>query len=261
MRDLQSNGTTRPRRRVVPSSLLVGVLVLAGVVVGLQAGTASRAGASPHMAYLPVAPRAHFSPGAAPVLLSPANLANLQTLVPQLAYDAGNDPDASESAVQVAVDEEFQGILLDGLAGTPRGRVNYTVWFNLEPSTTYYWRTWLNYGQDQGPFSEAWSFTTGSSGIIPQSPNPLDPADGGRVFPGQVLLDWSAVAEAQSYEVNWGRQSMQYFEHSLSVDSASARVAATERGTVYQWRVRARTGYAWSDWSETFTFTTANVEL
>lgn len=258
MRDLRLPNVNRPRRCLACSSWLAGALVLVGVLCCSLPGPASRAGGAPHVIFLPSAPRAHFSPGAAPVLLLPANLAHLETLVPQLEYDAGSDPSASGSSLQLAVDEEFQGIILDGLVNPPRGRVSYGVWFNLEPSTTYYWRAWLNYGETRGPFSGAWSFTTGSGGIIPQSPNPIDPLNGGRVFPGQVMLEWSVVPEAQSYEVDWGRLSMGYFEHSLSVGGADARVAA-ERGTAYQWRVRARTGYAWSDWSQTWTFTTANV--
>ena len=259
MRDTQSYCAVRPGRRLARSSWLAGALVLAGVLCCSLFGPVSRAGGALHVVYLPVALRAHFSPGAAPVLLLPANLAQLETLVPQLECDAGGDPSAISSEIQVAVDEGFEGIILDGLVNPPRGRVTCAVWFNLEPSTTYYWRTWLNYPETRGPNSEAWSFITGSGGVIPQTPDPVDPPNGTRVWPGQVMLEWSAVPEAQSYEVNWGRLSMQYFEHSLSVGSTSTRVAATEPGTPYQWRVRARSAYAWSDWSQTWTFTTANV--
>ena len=259
MPDRQASRVIRPGLRLIRSSSLVGALVLAAVLCCSALGPASRAGSEPHVVYLPVAPRVHFNPGAAPVLLLPANQAQLQTLVPQLEYDAGGDPSAISSEIQVAVDEGFEGIILDGLVNPPRGRVTCTVWSNLEPSTTYYWRTWLNYPETRGPYSEAWSFITGSGGVIPQTPDPVDPLNGTRVWPGQVMLEWSAVPEAQSYEVNWGRLSMQYFEHSLSVGSTSTRVAATEPGTPYQWQVRARSAYAWSDWSQTWTFTTANV--
>jgi len=259
MPDRQASRVIRPGSRQTRSSALAGALVLAAVLCCSMLGPASRAGGALHVVYLPVAPRAHFSPGAAPVLLLPANFAHVETLVPQLEYDAGSDPSAISSEIQVAVDEGFEGIILDGLVNPPRGRVNYTVWFNLEPSTTYYWRTWLNYPETRGAYSEVWSFITGSGGVIPQTPDPVDPPNGTRVWPGQVMLEWSAVPEAHSYEVNWGRLSMQYFEHSLSVGGTSTRVAATEPGTPYQWRVRAQSAYAWSDWSQTWTFTTANV--
>jgi len=220
---------------------------------------ASRAGSQPHVVYLPAVERAHFSPGPAPVLLLPANQAQLQTLIPQLEYDAGSDALAVASEIQIAVDAGFEGIVLDGLVNAPMGRVSCTVWFNLEPSTTYYWRAWLDYPGGGGPYSQVRSFVTGSGGVIPQSPDPVDPPNGSRVWPGQATLEWSAVPAAQSYEVSWGRQSLQYFEHSLLVGSNSTRVAATQPGTLYQWRVRARSAYAWSDWSQTWTFTTANV--
>ena len=57
------------------------------------------------------------------------------------------------------------------------GQVSHTFSSNFLPDTTYYWRVYFICDDyPNGPYSDVWSFTTGSGGTILPAPSLQSPA-------------------------------------------------------------------------------------
>lgn len=127
--------------------------------------------------------------------------------------------------------------------------------WNFQPATTYYWRAWLLCGEIAGPYSEVWSFTTGSGGTILPAPTLIAPANGSTLPSLSVTLQWSAVDGAVEYLVHWRKAGEGGYTYSWVTDTQK-EIRWLEPQTSYEWWISARNDYAIGNDSETWQFTT-----
>ena len=118
-------------------------------------------------------------------------------------------------------------------------------------------RAWLVCDEIEGPYSEVWSFTSGSGGTIPPAPTLIAPADGITLTTVPVTLEWSAVNEAVEYLFGW-RKVDQSFTFVTWVPDTEITMYSQwfTPDTTYQWWVEARSDYAIGPASTTWEFTT-----
>jgi len=190
-----------------------------------------------------------------PTLLSPANGSSLNTIAPLFRWDNGNNPSATMLRLQVAKDPGFtQSVWSLWFSGTS-GVIEFRFPRNLDPATTYYWRAWLMCGDAQGPYSEVWSFTTGSRGTILPAPALVAPINGSTVPATTVTLRWSSVSGAVEYLVRWRQVGQEGYNYQW-VNDTQTTISWLSTNTTYEWWVSARNDYAIGTDSETWRFTT-----
>ena len=180
----------------------------------------------------------------APVLVAPADNATLKTLIPNLQWDSGQNPNATETNVQVYSDPGLTHRVDWGSSRYhPRGPYSWRFDDNYEPATTYYWLAFIECGTIQGPNSQVRSFTTGSGGVILPGPSLLKPADNTTLTGTSLATSWSPVGGAQEYE--------QYLAHGTYCCAWGTGTethdswSGLKPNTIYEWWVRARNDYAW----------------
>jgi hypothetical protein len=185
----------------------------------------------------------------------------LDTINPVLTWDSGDNPNATTLRIQVAPDSDFtQGVWNYWSSYRTTGVHASRFPLNLAPSTTYYWRAWLVCDDDEGLYTEVWSFTTGSSGVVLPGPALTAPADGSTLSSLAVTLQWSDVDGAVEYVVYWQKAggSMTYYRWATETQEEITRL---EANTTYEWWVAARNDYAIGKDSETWQFATPAESL
>jgi len=204
--------------------------------------------------YLPAVFRGSGACSTIPTLNSPANGSNLSTIAPLYVWDDGSSPTATSFRLQVARDAAFVNrgpSLRTGIHGV--GEFRFST--NLDPSTTYYWRTYLMCGDSQGPYSDVWVFTTGSGGTVLPAPALVAPANGSAVPTQTVTLQWSSVPGAVEYLVRWRTLDEDGYTYWWLNDAQMAN-SWLDANTTYEWWVSARNDYAIGADSEKWQFTT-----
>lgn len=190
-----------------------------------------------------------------PELLSPVDGSDLDTRIPLYRVRLPEDPDATTLRLEVASDPDFENRATGLWSGAWSGVREHRFWYNLEPETQYYWRAWVVCGEEQGPYTEVWSFTAGSSGEIPSAPMLTSPTDGSLLTSMPVTLSWSAVPGAEQYKACWrtaeGGGTYCWITADTQVTTDRPDPSAT-----YEWWVEARNDYAVSAESERWEFTT-----
>lgn len=212
--------------------------------------------------YLPFVTNIGISEFDAPLLVSPENNAVLQTLIPTFIWDMGTHP--PNTIVWSCLTFSPSETQIDGCwssGGAPSGIDQTTAWFNFEPDTVYFWRVGFIYdgNYDDKHWSETRKFTTGPSGGVILPPPILEsPADGSAISVDAAILDWADVAGSVMYsvlihDVNPDR----YYGWDISESQLNVSEGnwwTVEPGGIYEWSVSVRNDYAWSDESETRTF-------
>lgn len=192
----------------------------------------------------------------APILLEPANGSNLDNLIPIFSFDTGNDPNVTGFVMSVARDVDFnQSVTSLSISGSVSGIYNFRFSQNFDPSTTLYWRAYNRCGEIQSPYSQTWSFTTGSGGPIMPAPTLISPPDDSVLPTLPVNLEWSAVNGAWEYLVHWRRTGLGGYSYTYTADT-NFTIWGLNPNTTYEWWITARNDYAWGLESEKWQFTT-----
>lgn len=205
--------------------------------------------------YLPAVFKGYGVCSTAPTLLSPANGSSLNTLIPLFRWDNGNNPSTTGLRLQVAKDPNFTQSVWSLWSGGSPGIGEFRAPQNFDPATTYYWRAWLMCGEAQGPYSEIWSFTTGSDGTILPAPALIAPANGSTLSSLPATLQWSAVSGAEGYVVRWREAGTGGFSY-LWVTETQTSISWLSANTTYEWWVSAWNDYAVGADSASWQFTT-----
>lgn len=205
--------------------------------------------------YLPVVLSTSGSCATIPTLLSPANGSSLDTIIPLFQWDNGNNPSVTGLRLEIAKDASFTQYVNSLWSGGSPGIHEFRFSHNLDPATTYYWRAWLMCGEAQGPYSEVWTFTTGSGGTILPAPALSVPANGSTLPSLPVTLQWSAVSGAEGYLVRWRKVGSGGYSYSWR-DETQITIGGLSTDTTYEWWVSARNNYAVGADSATWQFTT-----
>jgi hypothetical protein len=246
-------------------ALTIGLTVLlawAAAAEGAKSTSASnavslsQASGLPYTTYLPAVFAAYPGCTTKPTLISPANGSNLSTITPLYVWDNGDNPAATAFRLQVSTNAAFTN-QVGNLRWGIHEQTEFRFSANLDPSTTYYWRAYLECGNMRGPYSDVWTFTTGAGGTVLPAPALVAPADGAAVPGRMVTLQWSPVPGAVDYLVRWrmageSGYSYDWIQGTQKPDYFSA-------SSTYEWWVSARNDYAIGTDSETWQFTTPAV--
>lgn len=181
----------------------------------------------------------------APNLESPTYLATNVSLTPKLNWsDVSN---ASGYIVQLSNDYSFTTTLINQTVTVSEYQVPSSI---LNSSTEYYWRVKTLMNSSESDWTTRWRFTTtGASG--PNLVSPADLATGVGLNPG---LDWDPVTNATSYDIQVANNSsfsspIINVTQNISTDFTIPGSNTLSEDTYYYWRVRAKVGTLYSDWS------------
>ena len=118
----------------------------------------------------------------------------------------------------------------------------------LSPGTLYYWKVVAKNGCGNSTSGSVWSFTTCPMPGTPSIPSPLDGATGISTSP---TLGWTATSNTDSYDVYFGTSTTPPLVG--NVTSASYPLSGLNSGTLYHWKVVAKSkcgnftsGLVWS---------------
>jgi VCBS repeat-containing protein len=185
-----------------------------------------------------------------PALLSPANNALLTNRLPRLDWSDSAIPAGTifdHYQLQLATDAAFADVVRDeDVAGLPADS-EYTLFSELSPNTTYYWR--VRSFNSLGQFS-SWSSTRCFRQAM-DAPELLSPVYGAFVPSLKPTFDWEDVAGASSYSFQLSSSASMSGASSYSI-STSTYTPAKNLGAnkSYYWRVRALGVNGPSEWSE-----------
>lgn len=238
---------------------LLGFAVCIALIFAGSLGTHSTPRASaqgnPNSIFLPLvygAPSCSLSPS----LLGPSNGAAAGTLTPLFQWVPINDANATSMTLQIASDASFGGAsVVAQVSFDPSSAIWSTgqtrLPGNLNPSTVYYWRTFVSCGTGTGPPSATWSLTTaGPGGPLLGAPTLVSPPfNASLVSPTSLTLVWQPVTGAIDYLVVWfpagsGSINFTYVTDTQSGTNQQVTIGSLGPNTEYQWYVQARNFYA-----------------
>lgn len=179
-----------------------------------------------------------------PILIAPTDKSSLGTIAPLFEWQNSAQPEATITRLEMALDPAFTQIRNNLYSSTSESFVSFRFSWNLEPATTYYWHMWYENGDQIGPFSPVWSFTTGANGQILPPPEQLTPANNSSSPAGEISFSWSPVTGASEYLLHWNPvgETWSYItwvtntEETIYLDPG-----------IYEWSVAALNEYAIGD--------------
>jgi hypothetical protein len=186
----------------------------------------------------------------APVLLSPVDGATGQPTSLTLDWEAVTG--ASYYEYQYSTGSSFVTYWNDYLEAT---EANITA---LNNDYTYYWRVRASDGSLFSEWSEVWSFTTVEAGGGLATPTLVSPANNETNVIVTPQLLWNVVPAANEYEYQYSTDDSFATYIGSTTQSTAISIGTLDNNTVYYWRVKATDGTQFSDWSETWSFTTEN---
>jgi hypothetical protein len=233
--------------------MLLSVLIV--ILLGIPQPAIAQTPSSTFI-YLPVVFNGNFSP---PILISPANGAHLDTLIPTFVVDTSSSYPPG-SSLCLALDTHPDPAPCWLYSGVSGAQYSFHFWDNLLPNQVYYWKVGINTEGGNPENAQVWSaeysFVTGSSGTILSAPVPVSPANGSTVASNGLSLTWNAVPGAVEYAVFIGVLNS-YSRTVYFSNSPQVQLPDLSPNTQYQWYVQARNSYAWGTASPTWNFTTS----
>lgn len=183
----------------------------------------------------------------APTLRSPSNQTYGVPTIAVLQWNPSLGGNIYE--IQISLDSAFENKFFDGIA--PQNDQYQTKL--LEPFTKYYWRVRASNEDGTSDWSEVWWFIT----LIP-APDLETPANNSNNLHSPINFTWNAFPETEKHHLQISTD--QNFA-SLKVDDSTLienkfTLMITDYNQTYYWRVRSKIDKYFSNWSNTFRFTT-----
>jgi hypothetical protein len=198
-----------------------------------------------------------MDPPLAPALLSPADGAVLDTLIPTFSWDTSALPATPEyNSLCLGFGTNPNPSCHLYINTTERGVREWLPWDNLAPGTLYYWRVGvLDDGNSNDiHWSEEWSLTTGSDGIILSPPTLLSPPDGSTITLEAAQFEWTAVPGSVEYKASFCQLNACNLRFTSETQLDLSMFQNYFDAGEYTWHIMARNEYAWSAPSEEWTF-------
>lgn len=200
----------------------------------------------------------------APVLLlSPANNATKVPVYPTLSWRS--IPGADQYQVSIASNPQFTGSINQTTNATSLIPIN-----QLQPHTQYHWRVRTKFGQTDGPWSVARTFTT--YGPPDEAPILVAPGNLASQIGRMPTMIWRSLPDAEFYQIQLSTSSnfstIVYQEVGIT-DTTSTVDFELNPIAQYYWRVRGGNDLGLTDsptagfgpWSTTRSFITENVKV
>jgi len=192
-------------------------------------------------------------------LITPTNGAALDTLAPSFRFDAGIRQNTTRYEFQISQQDLFTSTRFIKRAGVEAGVNSIQLTLNLDPATLYYWRVRLQCGEALAPWSETWSFTTGSDGSFGITPIQISPVDGALLTSWPVSLTWEAVPGAIEYFASWRKAEATSVIYGMWTTATGTLSWGLGPGTLYEWSVGTRNAYGIGPKSGWWRFTTPST--
>ena len=193
-----------------------------------------------------------------PTLLAPPDGTALESRIPLFQWDAGHPVYARLVQLNVARDPDFARLAASMSTSAVEGEGSFRFPSNFEPGITYYWRTrFVCRNGVEGPWTEAWSFTTGTEGEILPAPVQQSPANGSVVDRSSLELVWDTVPGAVLYLVRWREVGSLGSMYRWSTETR-VKPFGIQPGKRYEWWVAAVSEYAIGEESPKWQFTAAS---
>lgn len=208
--------------------------------------------------YLPIVLRANGNTYCLPAMLvSPANGSALDTLVPLLQWDRGDNTLATRLTIQVSLDPTFAGPSHTTVTTSANWVDEFRFPRNFNESSTYYWRASVMCDTVGPIYSSVWSFTTPGSVTRLPAPILVSPEDESYISGTSVNLEWQPVTGALEYLVKIQRAGTTSYSFAF-VPAAQLNYTYTIIPEVnrYDWWVSAVNSGAVGDESERWQFDT-----
>lgn len=212
------------------------------VVLGQEAN-------SLNLLYLPLV----MKPCVKPILISPENAAQLDTLKPSFTFEIPPLTTQISVGLQISQETDFDDLEYSMGGSSSGGTATWRIFRNLTPATNYYWRVKANCGNSMVTYSDVRSFSTGSTGEILPAPVLLSPGDDTTTGSTQVIFDWEDVSGAVEYMIAYQEQGSYWW---LTYVTNSTFTQNLQANTTYNWYAQAINDYAYGANSEVWSFTT-----
>ena len=194
-----------------------------------------------------------------PTLISPTNGSLLTTLVPTLVYMRGTAP-VTQTIIYIADNPNFSSPQVYGTSGGSLGPFSLKLFSNLQPATKYYWRVRDQCGATYSPYPDAFTFTTGSGGVILPAPTLKSPVSGTVGLVKPVTLTWYSVAGAVGYQLYYSKVGSGG-NTLLWIGGTSYVLNSVSANTTYEWWVVAYNNYAYGASSVRRRFSTGSFAM
>ena len=190
-----------------------------------------------------------------PILVFPANNGtNIQTTN---TFSWNSLTGASSYQLQISTSSSFTSNQVDVTTSATSYQVS-----GLYYSTGYYWRVGAVTANGT-VYSNSWQFTTGSPGSGNGNPGPIltQPTNGATDIATNGAFSWQSITGTTSYRIQISTSS--YFGYNQvdvsGLTSPNYTVSGLYLLTPYYWRVNATSSAGTTDWSTTYSFTTAST--
>ncbi len=163
---------------------------------------------------------------------------------------------AVDYQLQISTDRYFTGNFFEFISLDAFQQVT-----GLSNSTLYYWRIKARNSYGASDWSVTWSFTTRAAATALTVPKLLLPPDGASGLELPTTLTWNSEEGIIYYHLQVSANPDFSATVYIASDPAfSQQVPELVSGRTYYWRVLAAGIYGLSDWSEVWSFTTAELK-
>jgi hypothetical protein len=161
-------------------------------------------------------------------------------------------PLAETYVVEVATDSLFANPVTE-VRDIPANSVQAAI---FAPNTKYWWRVYARNAEGNGPWSQAYAFTTIIAG--PAKPMLEYPAKSETKLDTNITFTWFTTEGADSYELQIAERDafVTLTAELKDLADTTASYSGLKNNTQYYWRVRALNDSGYSQWSEPWKFRT-----
>ncbi len=186
----------------------------------------------------------------APVLTKPANNATGQKYNVSFAWSSAVG--AKEYKIQLSKSDSFGSMVFERDQATTT--YDYT---GLEPNTTYYWRVQAKNTAGSSPWSNVFSFKTGSFTPPPAAPQLSKPDDDAKNTEIDIDFSWQSSAGATSYKLQLSEdEDFETVYEEYTTNKTTYKITKLAHDTKYYWHVAAINTAGQGQWSATRSITT-----
>ncbi len=188
-----------------------------------------------------------------PVLIMPENNAQNVALNQQFSWSFDSQ---YEYQFQLSKQSNFSSLVEDITFSSDAFITN-----KLENETSYFWRVRIKQDNVFSDWSEVRTFTTES--YTPQIPEIINPNNNETTLRIKPIFMWESFDENLKYHLQVGDRSTFSFklidEDDIEGNELNSINYNLKPETEYFWRIRAKDGDLYGNWSETFKFTTGKM--
>jgi hypothetical protein len=185
-------------------------------------------------------------------LLSPANIKINVSIAGELTW--AKNTGAESYLIELSEYSDFKLILLKSI-DLKTESFNY---YYLKNNTEYYWRVRAYRNNDTSDWSEVWKFRT-----LLENPTLQEPANYSVNHKLPLLLHWQSAYSNSNHTINIATDELfkNIIIDTTITDTTSFKLIDLSPNKKFYWKIATQIDSSFSDWSDTWTFSTGNTTL